>query len=175
MKNLLVMAALCCTAILPLHAYPVRESIFGDDTVMGAKVPSVQSFRFKSGRYEQTTEGQQSLVKVISGINQFKMNVLDVSKSVVVRIHAPQDTKSHELGKICQKLAEEFRGKVQFSSLAAMENKEVLTRIAMMLKLKKMELPLILFFHGGKLILPLVSGLVGEKELKTMVQERFFK
>jgi thioredoxin-like negative regulator of GroEL len=122
---------------------------------------------------EKKSDGTESSVVRLRGVQQFGEKVLKSKMPVVVKVWAKKGKLFKEDQKNYQEVASKYRGSVSFVSLGISENEEVLRFLMAKLKVKEVTLPLLLFFKDGSLFLPLVSGFVLQEDLHKLVQKKF--
>jgi len=128
----------------------------------------------RPGAFEQALSGKNSLVRLIRSADEFKHCVLESKQPVVIRIGAGGKAVSDMFKKTYQHAARDLKGKVQFAAINIMQNKWFMQLIASKLNLKTLQLPSMVFFQNGSLLLPLQSGATSKSHLVASVNKMFF-
>jgi hypothetical protein len=154
MKYLTVMVVIFLCFIGSLKAYPVKEIVFENS------IPPVII-------YQEKEDGKESNVEVIIGKQNFVSRVLQSSTPAVVTIGTKSGEFTEKLSAICQELADDIKLKsqIRFGYMDITKNTDIISSIGSKLKLKKIELPLVLFIKNGQIILPIISGFISKPDL----------
>ncbi len=130
----------------------------------------------KTGTQRITDRLPESLVFNIQGIAQFTKLVVknSYSKPVVLKIYSSKHQDSKKVAPVFQAVADEFKNQVIFAGLNIAENVEIFMQISMHYKLKKVDLPLFLFYKDGQLLTPFLAGFQPQSYLSDYIQQRFF-
>ncbi len=118
----------------------------------------------------------ESLVFNIQGMAQFTKLVVknSYSKPVVLKIYSSMHQDSKRVAPVFQAVADEFKNQVIFAGLNVAQNMEIFMQISMFYKLKKVDLPLFLFYKDGQLLMPFLAGFQPQSYLSGYIQQRFF-
>ncbi|MFH1253799.1 MAG: thioredoxin family protein [bacterium] len=118
----------------------------------------------------------ESLVFNIQGMAQFTKLVVknSYSKPVVLKIYSPMSQDSGKVAPVFQAVADEFKNQVIFAGLNVAQNMDIFMQISMFYKLKKVDLPLFLFYKDGQLLMPFLAGFQPQNYLSGYIQRKFF-
>lgn len=118
----------------------------------------------------------ESLVFNIQGMAQFTKLVVknSYSKPVVLKIYSPMSQDSGKVAPVFQAVADEFKNQVIFAGLNVAQNMDIFMKISMFYKLKKVDLPLFLFYKDGQLLMPFLAGFQPQDYLSGYIQRKFF-
>jgi len=127
-------------------------------------------FENRPGRQEE------SLVFDIQNQEQFARLVIKNSffKPVVLKIYSPLALDYDKGLPIFQNLADNFDGKVIFAGLDVSKNSDIFMQISMFYGLKKIQLPLFLFYQFGKVKMPFLAGFQPKNSLSSQIERFFF-
>lgn len=127
--------------------------------------------------YELREQGAtESLVFNIQGMVQFTNLVVknSYSKPVVLKIYSPMSQDTDKVTSVFQAVADEFKNQVIFAGLNVSQNMDIFMQISMFYKLKKVDLPLFLFYKDGQIWMPFLAGFQPQSYLSDCIQQRFF-
>jgi hypothetical protein len=117
-------------------------------------------------------DGRSSNVVVVGDVPSFYREVVCSRIPVVVKIVADGDNPF--LQKSFQELADEFSGRVLFVTANVSNVFQVVNSIMSKLRMRQINLPMILFFKSGTLVPPMLTGFVPKENLTKFIGKAFF-
>jgi hypothetical protein len=114
---------------------------------------------------ESLGDESDRIVKILSDNNSYSVARLMFNQSGVVPA----------IENISVTLPKEFRGKVNLYQINGAKSLKFMKNIAGKLRLKKLEFPVIMFFKGKNLMLPLEQSDVVSGALHNLIRSRLFK
>lgn len=126
--------------------------------------------------FEKKNDGStDSAVALIHGVQEFNQIVIARShqKPVVVKFFSPQSIDSMKVCPIYQEVAETFKNKVSFVALNILEETETFSQVMLCYQLKKVDLPLFLFYKNGQFYPPSLQGYLTKENLENFIRKTF--
>lgn len=139
---------------------------------LSAYVPREFFFKELITERQSRVDGRVSNVVVVGDVPSFYREVVCSRTPVVVKITAAKDNPY--LQKAFQELADEFSGRVLFVVANVSNVSQVLNSIMSKLKMRQVNLPIILFFKSGTLVPPMLTGFVPKENLTKFIGKAFF-
>ena len=119
---------------------------------------------------------EDSSVFNIQAMEQFTRLVVQNSyfKPVVLKIYSPENSDSEKVCPVFQAVADKFKSNVLFAGLNATQNREIFMQIVLFCKLRKVDLPLFMFYKDGQPVMPFLAGYQPFDSLSGYIQKLFF-
>lgn len=121
---------------------------------------------------EKTAQGFNSKVVMIKDMRQFSSEVVNNQKPVVVKIFSNKSANS-QMKPVYQSLADQIGDVVSFAAINLDMSHQIKLMLQKILGFDEAQLPLIIFFKNGQMILPAFSGTVNKQNLFKLVKSRF--
>lgn len=122
--------------------------------------------------HENNNKGLRSDVALIKDSDQFIAQVVNNPKPVIIKIFS-NTTENTPMKTVYQSLANKIGDVVFFASINTDLSHQLKTMLQNILGFDEKQLPLIIFFKEGQMILPAFSGRVSEQNLFKLVRSRF--
>ncbi len=161
----------------------VRSNAIGQDRQQVRYEPRQPSEQIEPQQNQQNDVTQnlsasaaESLVFNIQGMVQFTKLVVknSYSKPVVLKLYSPMSQDTGKVTPVFQAIADEFKNQVIFAGLDVSQNMDIFLQISMFYRLKKVDLPLFLFYKDGQLLMPFLAGFQPKEYLSSYIQKKFF-
>ncbi len=151
----------------------VRRSLLRK-TISASKVHPKRSF-------EKRLDGTDSRVFLVYGKQNFDNFVVGASKKmpVIVKIFTDKSSESQRMKNVYQKLADEYKGKVNFVAVnvgqSNHENLTIVSQIGKELGLPSIKLPSFLFYWENKLHtpMPMAQGFHSAEDFRSILDNKF--
>ncbi len=123
--------------------------------------------------FEKKTDGEFSKVGIIQDLPQFSRWIINNKLPVVLRLTAKECKQEDQMKQIFQNFAEATVNKYFCAVVNVDSNIEVALMFKRVFHYTKAQLPMVLFFKNGKMILPAIVGLVDKDRLMKGAAIRF--
>jgi len=122
--------------------------------------------------FEKTKEGEESKVVLIKDLKQFSTQIANNPRPSIVRIY-DKETSQNNMKEIFQSLADDLGKFIFFAAIDTNSSRQLTAILKKILGFSPEQLPMILFFKNGHMILPALSGRVSKKNLFRIIQGKF--
>lgn len=122
--------------------------------------------------YQKRLDGSRSRVILIEDFAQFDREVIHSSVPVVVKVVAGRESLLARAA--YQEVADLFVGRVAFVLARMHDVVGVVRAIMSRLRIRKVALPIVMFFSSGSFISPLLSGTIDRRRLVDVINSLFF-